>query len=384
MVEMKHSSSRSPFQNKRSTKKVSFEPPLIINSRDVKPNIAISRKKISAQNITIPSAHVPLANSDLASKENPASQDLDNSQNTLNQVEHRKNTGHQTKSESDNTVNGDSVKILSIRKATEKQECTRIANTELEKINRHKEFENGDNGFLPRTERQKLYGIIELNNGTKKSDSNLKRTSNPDIRRWLKEKELAVKQMKKQNRLTEEKEKAAAELEEQRKAERKVESDKQLKRWKASKRKQARLLRRQNLAKRKITTQHMTGSANNLENPKSAQEKDQPTCKKMPSASRPKSAPPSRSFKTKQMPLQEVIRNSPGLQDKIQQLEKHKRLKHRQSYDEWLKAKEAEKKETLKLIQEKRQKLEKEISEETAKIISEAARRRLDNLRYVP
>ena len=238
------------------------------------------------------------------------------------------------------------------------------------------------------------YGTYEDINGHKHSDNSLKRTSNPDIKRWLKEKEKAIREAKRQRKQAEKDRQAAAELEQQKMEERKLESDKQLRAWQAAKRKELRLLRRQNIAKRKLvkaklssSETDLTGTKNDLTGTKrevSHPQQRQPATVKptAPTKPRPMSAPARRRKIVKpQVPIEQIIRESPDLRDRITQLERKKKLKHRQSYDEWLKIKDQEKKDTLKVIREQRQKLEKEISEETARIISDAAKRRIDNIR---
>ncbi|XP_067937072.1 axoneme-associated protein mst101(2)-like [Watersipora subatra] len=233
------------------------------------------------------------------------------------------------------------------------------------------------------------YGTYEDLNGRKHSDNNLKRTANIDIKRWLKAKEREVREMKREQKLKEKERQLREEQEKQQREERKVESSKKLREWQAAKRKQARLLRRQNIAKLKLESQKLSNSTSDLKTSKRPnlenQDQKQSTSMKptAPTKQRPMSAPPTRRRVVKpKVALDEVIKNSPDLQERLKTLEKEKKLKHRQSYDEWLRAKEKEKKDVMKTVREQRAKLEKDLSQETAKIISEAAKRRSENIRY--
>lgn len=271
--------------------------------------------------------------------------------------------------------------------------------TESERISRPKVQQNRskpknkkislEDSFLSQLAPRTAYGTYEDINGNKHSDSSLRRTANSDIKRWLREKEKMIKASKKKQKEKEEKEKAAKEKELRAKEEKQVLNDKSVRKWKNTKRKEDRLLRRQNIAKRKLLESVSGITPTDLNAKKQTTEplrgsRENPIKPSAPSHPRPKSAPAKRPvLKPQQVPLNVLIKNNPDLKQKLVTLEKQKQMKHRQSYDDWCKVKEAEKKNALKTIRAQRQKLEKEISEESARVISEAAKRRIDNLRSV-
>ena len=246
-----------------------------------------------------------------------------------------------------------------------------------------------EDSFLSQLVPRPAYGVYEDINGNKHSDSNLKRTANSDIKKWLREKEKMIKASKKKQKEKEEREKAAKEKELKERDEKKALNDTLVKKWQTRKKKEARLLRRQNVAKRKLLESVNSIRPTDLSARKQTTEpikgtRENPIKPSAPLHPRPKSAPAKRRVvKPQQVPLDVLIKNNPDLKKKLTTLEKQKQMKHRQSYDDWIKVKDTEKKSALKTIREQRQKLEKEISEESARVISEAAKRRIDNLRSV-
>lgn len=234
-------------------------------------------------------------------------------------------------------------------------------------------------------------GVYEDSNGVKHSDNSLKHTNNPDVKLWAKQKEKLAKQEKKQNR---EKKKKEAEMESKKleeQAKRRVESQKKLKEWRKAKRKDALLKRRQQKAQQRLESHFTEPQAKSYARPQSGKtavnNKDTTTSEvkkpSPPTMARPQSAPLKRPVKPQPIPLDTLIKNNPDLKEKLSNLEKQKKMKHRQSYDDWCRIKEKEKKDMLKVMRDQRERLEREISEETARVISEAARRRMDGIRCV-
>ena len=235
-------------------------------------------------------------------------------------------------------------------------------------------------------------------NCTKRTDNSIKHSKNSDIKKWMREKEKLIRGEKKRNRMKEKKLQQEEEKKRQEQENRRIESEKKLREWQKNKRREALLIRRERAAQRKLersTTDlpKKAMSENDVSNglhdgpsppPAMRPQQTAPKQKKVNNDApiRPQSAPGRQAArKSVGMSQEDLLKANPDLKKKLDELEKQKRFKYRQSYEEWCKVKEKEKKDTLKSIREQRQKLEKEISEETAKVISEAARRRMDNIR---
>lgn len=218
------------------------------------------------------------------------------------------------------------------------------------------------------------FGVVEDAAGVKHSDCNLKSTDNKKIKQWLSEKNKLLRAQKKQKRKELKKEKEEEEQKEAEKAKRQEISQKKLREWSIAKRKEAKLLKRE-----KQEAINLTMSSSNVKH----KEATQISAPKPATIRRPKSAPvPQQATpRPSEISTQILIDNNPDLKEKLRELERQKKLKHRQSYEDWCKVKAREKRDTLKAIREQRIKLEKEISEESARLISEAARRRTDGMK---
>jgi len=243
-------------------------------------------------------------------------------------------------------------------------------------------------------------GIIEDWTGTKYSDCSLKNTNNTKIHDWLKEKERMIRKEKKSKREQEKQKKVKKEAERQKSEERQAQAQLSMKEWQAKVRKRSKLLLKRQKQEAKSLLGEMGETPTPIQSaaptttnmkvrklrPKSAKQPQvdnnisQPP-KTMTAPQRPKSAPSIRAVKSSPISINTLIDNDPELKGKLRELERQKKLKHRQPYDQWVKEKAQEKRDTLRLIREQRLKLEKEISEETARVISESARRRIDNIR---